>query len=66
MLDGSKELFEEEDENKLTLLEKCGDVLFDEVIKTYVKMEIEKFLRDFWRDIEWKKVQMRTEKRAKG
>ena len=72
MLDGSKELFGEENEIKLSLFEKCGDVLFGEVIKAYVKMGIGEFLRDFRGDIEWKKaeahrkkVQMRTEKKEK-
>ena len=67
MLHGSKELFGEGNEMKL-LFEKFVDVLFGEVTKTYVKMGIGKFLRDFRRDIEWKKdeahrkkVQMRTE-----
>ena len=70
MFDGSKELFGEEDEIKISLFEKCGDVLFGEVIKAYVRMGIGEFLRDFQRDIEWKKaeahrkkVQMRTEKK---
>ena len=45
MLGGSKELFEEEDEIKLSLLEKCGNVLFCEVIKAYIKMGIGEFLR---------------------
>ena len=63
--DGSKELFKEEDEIKLTLFEKCCDVLFDDIIKTYVKMELGEYLRGFWRDIEWKKWLRHIEKSSK-
>ena len=50
MLNGSKQLFREKDEIKLSLFEKCGNVLFRKVIKAYVKMGIGEFLRLLERD----------------
>ena len=55
---------------KVLLFDKCYKFLFGELIEKYLKMAVCEFLRDFRRDVEWKKaeahrrkVQMRAEKK---
>ena len=60
----------DDNSTKVLLFDKCCELLFGELIERYLKMAVGEFLRDFRRDVEWKKaeahrrkVQMRAEKK---
>ena len=60
----------DDNSTKVLLFDKCCKLLFGELIERYLKMAVGEFLRDFRRDVEWKKaeahrrkVQMKAEKK---
>ena len=52
----------DDNSTKVLLFDKCCKLLFGELIERYLKMAVGEFLRDFRRDVEWKKAEAHRRK----